>query len=48
MAREAPSAARSARQQLVDAGWDAPILGTIIELVDTRAQWLLDITTAKS
>jgi hypothetical protein len=32
-------AARGAREQLTQAGWDAPIL----ELIDEPAQWLADI-----
>jgi serine/threonine-protein kinase HipA len=48
MARDAPGAARNARQQLIDTGWDAPVLGTIVELIDARAQWLLDLTAAKA
>lgn len=36
MARGAPGAARSAREQLIEAGWDALILGTLVELVDDR------------
>jgi serine/threonine-protein kinase HipA len=48
MARDAPGAARNARQQLIDTGWDAPVLGRIVELVDERARWLLDLTVAKA
>jgi serine/threonine-protein kinase HipA len=48
MARDAPGAARNARQQLIDTGWDAPILGRIVELIDERARWLLDLTVAKA
>jgi serine/threonine-protein kinase HipA len=44
MARDAPGAARNARQQLIDTGWDASILGRIVELIDERARWLLDLT----
>jgi serine/threonine-protein kinase HipA len=47
-ARDAPGAARSAREQLIETGWDAPILETIVELIDERARWLLDITSAKA
>lgn len=46
IARDAPGAARNAREQPIASGWDAPILGTIIELIDKRAQWLLDVTVA--
>jgi hypothetical protein len=42
MARDAPGAARNVRQQLIDTGWDAPVLGRIVELIDERARWLLD------
>jgi serine/threonine-protein kinase HipA len=48
MARDAPGAARNAREQLIDTGWDAPILGRIVELIDERARWLLDLTAAKA
>ena len=44
MARDAPGAARSAREQLTQTGWDAPILERIVELIDGRAQWLATIT----
>ncbi|MHB1570603.1 MAG: HipA domain-containing protein, partial [Solirubrobacteraceae bacterium] len=44
MARDAPDAARNAREQLIETGWDAPILATIVELIDERARWLLDVT----
>jgi serine/threonine-protein kinase HipA len=48
LARDAPGAARTARQQLIDAGWDAPILQTIVELIDERAGWLEELTTARA
>jgi serine/threonine-protein kinase HipA len=48
MAHDAPGAARNAREQLIDTGWDAPILGRIVELIDERALWLLDLTAAKA
>jgi len=48
MARAAPGAGRRAREQLIETGWDAPVLGTIVELIDERARWLLDITAAKA
>jgi len=48
MARDAPGAARNAREQLIDTGWDAPILGRIVELIDERARWLLDLTAGKA
>ena len=48
MARDAPGAARNARQQLIDTGWDAPVLGRIVELIDERARWLLDLTVTKA
>jgi serine/threonine-protein kinase HipA len=48
MARDAPRAARSARQQLIDTGWDAPILRRIVELIDERAGRLLDLTAGKA
>jgi len=43
MARDAPGAAREAREQLIAADWDAPILERIVDLIDQRAQWMLDI-----
>jgi serine/threonine-protein kinase HipA len=48
MARDAPGAARNAHQQLIETGWDAPILGRIVELIDERARWLLGLTAAKA
>jgi serine/threonine-protein kinase HipA len=48
LARDAPGAAREARQELIDTGWDTPILQTIVELIDERARWLLEITAAKA
>jgi serine/threonine-protein kinase HipA len=48
MARDAPGAARNARKQLIDMGWDAPILARIVELIDERARSLLDLTAAKA
>jgi len=48
LARDAPGAARHAREQLTDTGWDAPILGSIVELIDQRAQWLLDLTAGRA
>lgn len=38
-ARRAPRASK-----LIETGWDAPILGTIVE----RARWLLDIIAAQA
>jgi serine/threonine-protein kinase HipA len=48
MARDAPGAARHVREQLIETGWDAPILGVIVELIDERARWLLDLTAGKA
>ena len=48
MARDAPGTARNAREQLIDMGWDAPILARIVELIDERARSLLDLTAAKA
>src|ERR1039458_5152776 len=48
MARDAPGAARNAREQLIDMGWDAPILARIVELIDEPARSLLDLTAAKA
>ena len=48
MARDAPGAARNAREQLIDMGWDAPILARIVELIDEQARSLLDLAAAKA
>jgi serine/threonine-protein kinase HipA len=42
-ADDAPAAARAARADLADAGWDASLLQLIIEIVDQRAAWLREI-----
>ena len=44
----ASGAARNAREQLIDMGWDAPILARIVELIDEQARSLLDLTAAKA
>lgn len=48
MVRDAPGAARNAHQQLVDTGWDAPILRRVVELIDERSRWLLELTAGKA
>ncbi|HWT91789.1 MAG TPA: type II toxin-antitoxin system HipA family toxin [Solirubrobacteraceae bacterium] len=48
LAASAPEAARAARQALVDAGWDRPVLGRIVETVDQRAGWLAAIAAPAS
>jgi serine/threonine-protein kinase HipA len=42
-AERAPGAAREVRNELVEAGWDAPVLGEILDAVDQRAKWLAEI-----
>ncbi len=42
MAADAPTAARETRSELARAGWGAPILDRIVEIVDERARWLAD------
>jgi serine/threonine-protein kinase HipA len=44
-AHAAPQAARKVRKQLAADGWDAPVLDTIIEIVDKRSGQLIDLTT---
>lgn len=44
LAGAAPEHAREAHDQLARAGWDAPVLGRIEELVAQRAGWLREIT----
>jgi serine/threonine-protein kinase HipA len=48
VARNGPAAARKAREQLIQAGWDAPVLERIVALVDQRAQWILEITAPQA
>ena len=43
-AKAAPSAARDARAQLVAGGWEAPVLDTIVDIVDDRAGRLRRLT----
>ncbi len=40
----APTAARTARAAMADTGWDAPVLERIVDIVDRRAEWLVDLT----
>jgi serine/threonine-protein kinase HipA len=46
LAQEAPAAARAAYEHLAQDGWNAPILETIVELVDQRATWMNKLTSA--
>jgi hypothetical protein len=39
---------RNAYQQLIDTRSDAPVLGRIVELIDERAWWLLDLAAGKA
>ncbi len=43
-----PARRENAREQLIETGWDAPILARIVELIDERARSLLDLTAAKA
>ena len=43
IASEAPDAALSASGNLKEQGWDAPMLGRIVDTVDTRSRWLMTI-----
>ncbi len=44
IARAAPEHAQAARDALADGGWDAPVLGRIVEMVTQRSGWLHDAT----
>lgn len=44
VAERAPAEARRVREQLEGDGWDAPVLAEIVELIDRRAQLLIDAT----
>lgn len=46
LAAQAPDHASAARAALAEAGWDAPILGAIVDLIATRARWLEDMVAA--
>lgn len=43
IAEDAPNAAASAHEHLADRGWDAPVLGRIVEIVQQRSRWLVQI-----
>ena len=43
LADDAPSAVRAAKDELTALGWDAPVLGRIVEIVDRRAHLLGEI-----
>ncbi|MGO9448577.1 MAG: type II toxin-antitoxin system HipA family toxin [Solirubrobacteraceae bacterium] len=47
-AAEAPAAARQARKDLAADGWDAPVLARVIETVEQRAAWLMEIAASSS
>jgi serine/threonine-protein kinase HipA len=42
MAAAAPAAARETRSEMARAGWEAPVLDRIVEIVEERARWLAD------
>jgi serine/threonine-protein kinase HipA len=44
LALAAPEHAQAARDVLAAGGWDAPVLGRIVELVTQRSRWLHDAT----
>jgi serine/threonine-protein kinase HipA len=48
MAADAPAAARETRTELARAGWGAPILERIVEIVDERARWLAEAAAASA
>jgi hypothetical protein len=41
-------AARHAREALVASGWDAPVLARVVEVLDRRAEWLMELTAPTS
>ena len=43
LAERAPEAAHEARAQLADEGWDLPVTGRVVEIVERRAGQLADI-----
>lgn len=43
LARDAPGAARDACDELASAGWDAPVLSRVVEIVEQRAGWLEEL-----
>ena len=47
MAARAPAEARAAHAALVEKGWDAPILQTVVAIVDERADRLMEIAAAR-
>jgi len=44
LARGAPRASQAARTDLVESGWDEPVLGRVLAIVEQRAEWLEEIT----
>ena len=48
VAQSAPAAARHAREALVASGWDAPVLARVVEVLDRRAEWLMELTAPTS
>ena len=44
IAAAAPAHADAARAQLAADGWDAPVLGRIVEVIEQRAGWLREMT----
>ncbi len=45
-ATDAPAAARQARKDLVADGWDAPVLARVVEIVEQRSAWLVEIAAS--
>lgn len=45
-AAQAPVAAHQARSELAAAGWEAPVLLRIVEIVEQRAAWLTEIAAS--
>lgn len=43
LARDAPAAAHQAQKALLADGWEAPVLLRIVEIVEQRATWLMEI-----
>lgn len=44
LAQRAVGASRAAGPELVAEGWDAPVLGRVVAIVEQRVEWLLEIT----
>jgi serine/threonine-protein kinase HipA len=48
VAQSAPVAAREARETLAAGGWDAPVLVRVVEVLEQRASWLMELTAPTS